>query len=573
MLRTHFLTFSAAGFLFTPVDHAASLPTCIVSQPDSQQIVAETPGSAPAGSISWIVDDMPTDNVGAKAIFRIEPWDSTPHTLSALDNTGAKLCESAVSARALPADVPYVDPLPMNAQGASHANVSNTTLDSAVDGWLAGQQRPAEIAKGASALTRISKVEPAMGMKGGSIAGEVSWAKQPVEGADVQIINLETGVTRQTKTSSAGSYEVQGLDAGKYNVTVTQPGFSVWKQADVVVGGTPSQAALTTPVKVYYATEREPVTPQPAIDYGQKRSADDSLRYGAAVVAVPKTHAHSNLSDPEYWSYNPKEYAASFSPLMQQSEFFRNIALQAAAYPNKKSLLVFVHGFNNSFREDIYKTAQLSYDTQFLGVPVMFDWPATTPRIDLIGGYITDLSQVAGSESHLEDFLESLATTSGGATINIVAHSMGNFLLLETLDRMRAEHRLPQLGQIVLAAPDIDSGRFKAIVDPLLATHMIARVTLYGSNKDLAMTLSKRAHRGTAAVGSMPPAPKVDGIDKIDVSNLPMNIIGHDYFITTRPVLNDIGALLSDGTAPPRVGFAAVPGVVTYWKLTESTTH
>jgi hypothetical protein len=291
MRRTYILVHSAAVFLLATVVQATTMPACIVNQPESGEISAEIPGPGSADPITWTVDGVRTDNVGPKTKFIIEPWDTIPHNLSALDKTGTKICDANLLARALPASANiYIDPFPVinpfavGAQGPTKDGVGRATILYGMASGDPNQSRPD------SWPTGISMVKPAMGTQGGSIAGELkSPAKEPVVGADVKIINLETGVTRLTKTSSTGTYEVQRLEAGKYNVTVTQPGFSAWKLGDVVVDSRPPQPALTTPVKVYYATERELVTPPPNLDYGQKRSADDSIRYGVAVVTVPKT--------------------------------------------------------------------------------------------------------------------------------------------------------------------------------------------------------------------------------------------------------------------------------------------
>ena len=62
--------------------------------------------------------------------------------------------------------------------------------------------------------------------------------------------------------------------------------------------------------------------------------------------------------------------------------------------------------------------------------------------------------------------------------------------------------------------------------------------TLYGSHKDLAMWVSKHAN-SEYPVGHFPPTSPLKGRGMVDVSQLHMNIVGHDYFITTRPVLED----------------------------------
>ena len=56
-----------------------------------------------------------------------------------------------------------------------------------------------------------------------------------VVGADVTVRNMGTGVARQMKTDEAGSYRVFPLNPGKYEVSVTAPGFKTQLQQNIAV--------------------------------------------------------------------------------------------------------------------------------------------------------------------------------------------------------------------------------------------------------------------------------------------------------------------------------------------------
>lgn len=53
--------------------------------------------------------------------------------------------------------------------------------------------------------------------------------------ADVQIINLDSHKTTSQKTDTTGSYWVESLPAGRYQVTVQAPGFEAYKSADITL--------------------------------------------------------------------------------------------------------------------------------------------------------------------------------------------------------------------------------------------------------------------------------------------------------------------------------------------------
>jgi len=126
------------------------------------------------------------------------------------------------------------------------------------------------------------------------------------------------------------------------------------------------------------------------------------------------------------------------------------------------------------------------------------------------------------------------------------------------LDLLRSSGDLPQLDQIIMAAPDVDTKLFDDIVPSLVASGKIGRITMYSSHKDLAMKASFKENK-VYPVGGQHPIVVVPNVDSIDVSPIEMDWIGHDYFVTATPVLMDIGALLRDGTPPPRSNLVEVP--------------
>ena len=56
-----------------------------------------------------------------------------------------------------------------------------------------------------------------------------------VPNAKVSITNQETGTPQSTTTNSDGFYNMPGLPVGHYDLSVTAPGFTVYKKAGIVV--------------------------------------------------------------------------------------------------------------------------------------------------------------------------------------------------------------------------------------------------------------------------------------------------------------------------------------------------
>src|ERR1035438_5969066 len=70
----------------------------------------------------------------------------------------------------------------------------------------------------------------------GTISGSVTDpAGASVPGAKVTIKNVDTGSTFDTTTTSAGDFTVPSLPSGKYDVSVTAPGFKTANQNGVQV--------------------------------------------------------------------------------------------------------------------------------------------------------------------------------------------------------------------------------------------------------------------------------------------------------------------------------------------------
>jgi outer membrane receptor protein involved in Fe transport len=70
----------------------------------------------------------------------------------------------------------------------------------------------------------------------GTIAGTVTVEQgQPIEDAQVQVLNPQTGFSRGVRTNSAGRYTVPGLEPGTYSVTVRRIGYTAQTRDGVLV--------------------------------------------------------------------------------------------------------------------------------------------------------------------------------------------------------------------------------------------------------------------------------------------------------------------------------------------------
>jgi esterase/lipase superfamily enzyme len=178
-----------------------------------------------------------------------------------------------------------------------------------------------------------------------------------------------------------------------------------------------------------------------------------------------------------------------------------------------------------------------------------------------------DEANVRWATSHLERFLLALKARSGAARIHLIAHSMGNRALTETLQRLRATLKPGEtlFHEIVLAAPDVDADTFRDDLAPALLP-TANRVTLYASSRDAALQLSRKVHGYPRAGEAGDGLVVVPGLETVDVSEVSGS---HSYIGNNGRVLDDLGALLLR-----RAKRAAGPGLVAqvlrglpYWRL------
>src|SRR5207248_3296695 len=164
-------------------------------------------------------------------------------------------------------------------------------------------------------------------------------------------------------------------------------------------------------------------------------------------------------------------------------------------------VFVFVHGFANSFVDAARRTAQLCYDLQYSGIPIMYSWPSrgSISRWN----YDADENNVRWTAPHLRKFLLQVAETSGAERINLVAHSMGNEILGDAITGIAADvgqTTAKPFSNIVLTAPDVDADVFRDTLVPAFC-RVGNRVTLYASSQDKALAYSKSIHGGYRRAG------------------------------------------------------------------------
>lgn len=296
-------------------------------------------------------------------------------------------------------------------------------------------------------------------------------------------------------------------------------------------------------VRIFYATDRS----RTGKGYSNQRETNDSLHLGTCDVTIPSDRRMGSLESPRWWklqfSWNPKKYVV-LQEIRELPEvvFFDRLRIELLK-GEERSVLVFIHGYCVSFEDAARRTAQLSYDLGFKGAPILYSWPSAAS----VQAYPVDEETINWTKPHLAHFLTDVVCKTQAKFVHIVAHSMGNRALARMLEMFPQHNESSVFNEIVLAAPDIDTGEFLHLAQSI--QRAAKRFTLYASSNDKAIQASQLYHKYPRAGDSGNNIVVVPGVDTIDASDVDTSFIGHSYYGDERTVISDLYYLL--GGNPP----------------------
>jgi esterase/lipase superfamily enzyme len=310
------------------------------------------------------------------------------------------------------------------------------------------------------------------------------------------------------------------------------------------------------------------------------RGTRGSLVRGVCEVTVPDVHDRGQVERPSLLRFEIREDQRKHVVLTSATEldadvFHQQLSNVIAKSPDR-DLLVFIHGYNVDFQSAVRRTAQISVDLPFAGVPVCYSWPSRGSVFQ----YTVDETNAAWTTPHLKQFLLELAESSGAESINVVAHSMGNRPTTQALveigwqREMEAKSdELPVFDRVVLAAPDVDADRFRRDLAPELV-EVAEQVTLYASSDDQALIASQKVHGYPRAGESGENMVVVPGIETVDVSGIDLSLLGHSYYGDNQSMLHELYELVRARLPAPRrqLLVARRRGEQIYWQLIKKPT-
>jgi esterase/lipase superfamily enzyme/Tfp pilus assembly protein PilF len=307
---------------------------------------------------------------------------------------------------------------------------------------------------------------------------------------------------------------------------------------------------------VLYGTVRKPQQAQDCLAFGNEAISDTTMGQAEITLANDTGKVQSVYTEEEKADQSPSaEIRATRDFLCTKiANVIRDdlIALAnqrietARLFPYQ--VIVFVHGFNQTFKDALVRAAQISHDIGFDGAVFGFSWASRGG----LSSYIFDRNRATTAEANLNDFLTNVVARTKARKIHLVAHSMGSRMLLETLEKIRLRDgdasRL-RLGELILVAPDVDRASYLRLIGYM--TDLQGKVTVYASSLDRPLLLS--GWLGGATAGYVSPregAVVAIGADTIDVTDAGKMFAFNHFFNENPKVFGDIRNVLL-GERPP----------------------
>lgn len=332
------------------------------------------------------------------------------------------------------------------------------------------------------------------------------------------------------------------------------------------------------PVPLFYFTNRKPSNDANIGFLGEADPAGQ-IHFGIAKVEIPtakKIRAREKWYPALAWEVLQNSTLGQATPLpaapaLDKTDVTTAISTdtldgyiddlrKVVSASHSQKVLVFIHGYNNSFVDGARRAALLAEQFKYPGVPVYLSWPSAGNTVlanssDSIfpqSAYEADGTAVSNSCKDFVPVLRKIVQTFKPENVMVVAHSMGNRLLNYMLSTCPTEapntdHEIA-LGKAIFASPDVDVGELQAGVARYAGN--VGSLTLYAMANDFALRTAENIMQMPQRAGIGGPRlaviDKVNTVDATTVENQspdndPLN---HSSFFDVPQVKQDLYELL-----------------------------
>lgn len=246
-----------------------------------------------------------------------------------------------------------------------------------------------------------------------------------------------------------------------------------------------------------------------------------------------------------------------------------------------QQVVIFVHGYNNSFADSIRRGATIQEDIAPEAIVISYTWPSDGELLSY--GY--DESSTDTAEQNFKLFMDTLTGAVDAGKINVIAHSMGSRLLTKYLAGLPERGITPgqtKFNEIIFAAADISMEFFQqkeeTPFDPNAPLSSYSnRITVYSSEHDRPLGLSEKLHLdqrlGLADQSEMYLEPDITAVDAslIDPARWYQRFsfaTRHSYVFDKAAGVRDLARLLNGEDPATRPGMdRKTRNQLVFWQL------
>jgi esterase/lipase superfamily enzyme len=334
-----------------------------------------------------------------------------------------------------------------------------------------------------------------------------------------------------------------------------------------------------------FVTDHLPDPEKDQLEYGSGRSA--SVAFGSAVVDIGE-----QLSWAELGRFPETPHAFSVVngvPIVNpevQNQFdttateFKKEIIRRLTRSNRKDIVIYVHGFNNTFDESITNLAEIWHFMGRQGVPLVYSWPAAHGGLF---GYFIDRESGEFTIFHLKNMLRLLASFDEVDNIHIIAHSRGTDVITTALRELIIEQRAAgeaplkslRIKNLILAAPDIDLGVMRQRLIAEKFGVAIGQITIYTAQTDTALSTSESIMTGSRLgrlesedIGKTEKAifASINNVNFINVIDV-RSFISHAYYLDSPSASSDLIRVLRNSSTPGSMDRPLTHKQLNFWEI------
>jgi esterase/lipase superfamily enzyme len=308
-------------------------------------------------------------------------------------------------------------------------------------------------------------------------------------------------------------------------------------------------------VTIYVATSRQREQPGKNVFTSERA---DNLNFAEFKISIPPNHKSGQIEWPHHKPNPNTDFVTVEQHALDRASF--ESAVARASGDKKDNIGIFVHGYNTSFQEALFRQAQVFADAGSDSA-VLFSWPSEATY----SGYLADREAATASRDQLVQFLTFMSREPGPGHITLVGHSMGGWLVAEAVRQLRLMGRNNVIDKlrVVLAAPNIDGEVFETqmkVIGPLSPP-----MTILVSPDDLALSVSSTLSSSRLRLGQLDvkdpevaAAARKAHVQLIDISSLKTNdSLKHNRFAALAALYPKL-KMLNDRAPGSRVRQAGV---------------